>query len=181
MSQHPPVHHPKNPLLGFHGWDETVPQRSVYLVSRFFFLGLLFSYASFSSLTLIFFLGLFFLLVFFFVPPSLNPSFFLGTPTYSSNLPTSLPPPNPSTSPYLPHQPFALPSIASTTESFWSLWRASRACKKLRELGELVELGMQNIKRSFHLEAKCFFSCFFLLLPEPRRRVAAHRLGLLSF
>jgi len=127
VSQHPPVHHPKNPLLGFHGWDETVPQRSVYLVSRFFFLGLLFSYASFSSLTLIFFLGLFFLLVFFFFFSSFNPSFFLGTSTYSSNLPTSLPPPNPSTSPYLPHQPFALPSIASTAESFWSLWRAFRA------------------------------------------------------
>jgi hypothetical protein len=85
----------------------------------------------------------------------------LGTPTYSSNLPTSLPPPNPSTSLYLPHQPFALPSIASTTESFWSLWRASRACRKLGELEELVELGMQNIKWSFHLEGKCFFLGFF--------------------
>ncbi len=22
---HPPVHHPKHPVLGFHGWDEIVP------------------------------------------------------------------------------------------------------------------------------------------------------------
>jgi len=29
VGQHPPVHHPKNPVLGFHGWDETVPQGSV--------------------------------------------------------------------------------------------------------------------------------------------------------
>jgi hypothetical protein len=36
VTQHPPVHHPKNPLLGFHGWDETVPQGSVYLVNSFF-------------------------------------------------------------------------------------------------------------------------------------------------
>ncbi len=37
VNQHPPVHHPKNPILGFHGWDETVPQGSVYLVSILFF------------------------------------------------------------------------------------------------------------------------------------------------
>ncbi len=70
----------KNPVLGFHGWDETVTQGSVYLVSSFF-LG-----DFFFPLALIFFVGLFFL-----VPPSWNPIFFLGTRTYSSNLPTSLP------------------------------------------------------------------------------------------
>jgi hypothetical protein len=32
----------------------------------------------------------------------LNPNYFLGTPTYLSNLPTSLPPPNPSISSILP-------------------------------------------------------------------------------
>ncbi len=37
VTQHPPVHHRKNPILGFHGWDETVPQGSVYLVSVFSF------------------------------------------------------------------------------------------------------------------------------------------------
>ncbi len=79
-------------------------------------------------------LGLFFSLTFIFVPPSLNPIFFLRNSylllqlTYPFNLPTSLPPPNPSTSPYLPHHPFALPSIAETTESFCSLWRAYGAC-----------------------------------------------------
>jgi hypothetical protein len=41
------VHHPKNPLLGFHGWDEihgwdeTVPQGSVSLVSTISFSPLL--------------------------------------------------------------------------------------------------------------------------------------------
>jgi hypothetical protein len=35
VTKHPPVHHPKNPVLGFHGWDEPVPQGSVYLVSSF--------------------------------------------------------------------------------------------------------------------------------------------------
>ncbi len=35
--QPPPVHHPNNPVLGFHGWDEPVPHGSVYLVSSFFF------------------------------------------------------------------------------------------------------------------------------------------------
>jgi hypothetical protein len=25
VTQHPPVHHPKHPVLGFHRWDETVP------------------------------------------------------------------------------------------------------------------------------------------------------------
>jgi hypothetical protein len=35
-TQHPPVQHPKNPVLGFHGWDETLPQGSDYLVSSFF-------------------------------------------------------------------------------------------------------------------------------------------------
>jgi hypothetical protein len=88
VTQHPPVHHPKNPVLGFHGWDETVPQGSVYLVSGFFF-----------PLPLIFFLGLFFSRppLVFLVPPSLNPILFLWTRTYSSNLPpfqhpTHLPP-----------------------------------------------------------------------------------------
>ncbi len=38
VTQHPSVHHPKTPVLGFHGWDENVPQWSVYLVSSFFFL-----------------------------------------------------------------------------------------------------------------------------------------------
>jgi hypothetical protein len=37
LSQHPLMHHPKNLILGFHGWDETIPHGSIYLVSRFFF------------------------------------------------------------------------------------------------------------------------------------------------
>jgi hypothetical protein len=61
---------------------------------------------------------------FFLVPPSLNPIFFLGTPTYFSNLPTS---------PYLPHHPFALlypklqnhieldRKLVEVVESLWSL------------------------------------------------------------
>jgi hypothetical protein len=38
MTQHPPVHHPKNPIPEFHGWDETVPKGAVYMVSNFYFL-----------------------------------------------------------------------------------------------------------------------------------------------
>jgi len=60
----------------------------------------------------------------------------VGTPIYSSNLPTSLPSLNPSTSPYLPHHPFAGPSIAKTLEP----QRACGACGKLMELGEFGEL-----------------------------------------
>jgi hypothetical protein len=37
--QHPLVHHPKSHVLGSHGWDEIVPQGSIYLVSKFLFLG----------------------------------------------------------------------------------------------------------------------------------------------
>ncbi len=43
MTQHPPVHHPENPVLEFHGWDETLPKGAVYMVSSFYFLlGLIF-------------------------------------------------------------------------------------------------------------------------------------------
>jgi len=106
------MHHPKNPVLGFHGWDETFPQGSVYLVRSFFFL------------TLVLFLGLFF------GSTILEPNFFsrnsylLLQPTYPSNLPTS---------PYLPHHPFALlypklqnhieldRKLVEVVESLWSL------------------------------------------------------------
>ncbi len=47
MNQHPPMHHPKNPILGFHGWDETIPQQSLYLVSSFSFFGPFFSHGFF--------------------------------------------------------------------------------------------------------------------------------------
>ncbi len=60
---------PKNPVLGFHGWDETAPQGSVYLVSSFFFLALeLFSYhAFFFSLLSLFSWAFFFSLFFLFL------------------------------------------------------------------------------------------------------------------
>jgi hypothetical protein len=117
VTQHPPVHHPKNPVLGFHGWDETVPQWTVYLVSILFF-----SFCFFFSLAQFFF--------FFFGPP-MTPSFFFGeAPTYS-NPPTSSscwPPPHP--------PPFELASIGKDSvlerawlaQSFWSgrYTRASR-------------------------------------------------------
>ncbi len=85
MSQHPPVHHPKNPILGFHGWDETIPQGSVYLVSRYFFLLLLFFPARFFSLAQFFLSRQQFLYHFFFGPP-LTASFFWEAPTYPPNL-----------------------------------------------------------------------------------------------
>ncbi len=89
MTQHPPVHHPKHPVLGFHGWDEPVPQ-SQFIWSVFFFF---FFFSPFFSPQTIFWgahcfssqahFGFFF---------SRHPNhyvFFGGTPTYPSNLPTS--------------------------------------------------------------------------------------------
>ncbi len=109
VSQHPPVHHPKNPVLGFHGWDETVPQGSVYLVSIFFFLLLLFFPARFFSLAQFFFPGNSFFITFFLAHPW--PQVFFGKllPT-----PTHLPP----SSCWLPPHPlpFALTSIAEASE-----------------------------------------------------------------
>ncbi len=90
VTQHPPLHHPKSPVAGFYGWDETVPQGSVYLVSSFFSHASFFPRSHYFSSHVSFFI--------FGVPPSLNPIFFLGTPTYSSSVPpfhhpTHLPPP----------------------------------------------------------------------------------------
>ncbi len=123
MTQHPPVHHPKNLVLGFHGWDETVPQGSVYLVSIFFLLLLLFFPARFFSLAQFFFSGNSFFITFFLAQPW--PQVFFGkllpTPTHLLPffLPTHLPPsscwppPHPS--------PFVLTSItrASDLERAW--------------------------------------------------------------
>jgi len=60
---------PKNPVLGFHGWDETVPHGSVYLVSSFFFFFSLslFLIMLFFFLALTSFLGLFFSCFLFFL------------------------------------------------------------------------------------------------------------------
>ncbi len=90
------MHHPKNPVLGFHGWDETVPQGSVYLVSSFFFTLSLFLIMLFFSL-LSLFSWAFFFLSFFFSPTILEPKF-----VFWELLPT---PPT-----YLPLQPTYLPS-----------------------------------------------------------------------
>ncbi len=87
MSQHPPVHHPKTPILGFHGWDETVPQGSVYLVNRFYLLLLLIFLNRFFSLSQFLFFWQQFYYHFFFGAP-LTPSCFLG----SSYLPSKLKP-----------------------------------------------------------------------------------------
>ncbi len=72
------MHHPKNPVLEFHGWDETVPQGSAHLVSlNFFQWGYFFGF-----------------ITFFFSPTTPDPKFFLEPPTYTSNLLTP-PPPTP--------------------------------------------------------------------------------------
>jgi hypothetical protein len=44
-----PVHHPKTLVLGFHGWEETIPKGAIYMVSIFcFLLGLFFPHIFFS-------------------------------------------------------------------------------------------------------------------------------------
>jgi len=65
-------HHPKNPVLGFHGRDEPVAQGSVYLVSSVFFLRL-----SFFGSSMFFLLGSFWFILFFPTTP-----LFWGTTTY---------------------------------------------------------------------------------------------------
>jgi len=164
VTWHPPVHHPKNSILGFRGWDEIVPQGSVSLVSSFFFLGLsFFSYFFFFCPHSHFFPGPFLSLAFFLVSPSLNSIFFgklLPTPpTYLPPFhhPTHLPPPtyptthlrSPSSLDLQNHRKF-YEELVELVESMWSLG----------QLGELVELGAWNINRSPHFEGKCFFSCF---------------------
>ncbi len=161
VSQHPPVHHPKNPVLGFHGWDETVSQGSVYLVSIFFFFCSFFCPPRFFALAQFFFPGNSFF-HFFFGPP-LTPSFFWGS-SYLLQPPTALLPTNPPTSLIhagpLPHSPpFALTSIAraSDLERIWvaqsfrsSMYpRASRVgsfrsathCQKLQLGGQKLQCG----------------------------------------
>ncbi len=115
VTQHPPVHHPKMPFRDFMDGMETVPQGSVYLVSSLFFSrAFFFLMLFFSSLSLFFLPGFPFDFIFL-CPAILEPNFFSGN-SYLLLQPTSLPPPNPSTSPYLPHHPFSLPSMARASE-----------------------------------------------------------------
>jgi len=103
VTQHPPVHHLKNPILGFHGWNEIVPQGSVYLVSIIFLL-LLFSSAQFLFPSSVFyFLGTVFIPLFFLAHTWIKicSGKLLPTP----NLPTTLLPTNPPPSLMLPTPP----------------------------------------------------------------------------
>ncbi len=43
------MHHPKKFVLGFHGWDETIPKGAVYMVNSFYFLLGFFFAHTFSS------------------------------------------------------------------------------------------------------------------------------------
>jgi len=92
-----------NPVLGFHGWDETVPQGSVYLVSIYLFLPVLFFPTIIFSLAQFFFLlGTVFLSPFFFTHPWPQVCFW-EAPTYP-NPPTTFLPTNPPTT-FLPTNP----------------------------------------------------------------------------
>ncbi len=110
VTQHPPVHHPKNPVPGFHGLDEKLSLtrsasfffsfRALFFYSRFFFFPILhyyyFNLLGLSALLHYFFLGQFFFNHVFLVPP-LTPIFWESPtsplqPTYypSSYQPTYL-------------------------------------------------------------------------------------------
>ncbi len=131
------MHHPKNPVLRFHGWDEPVPQGSVYLVSSFFF------FFSFPSWPFFFSSDFFFWGAHcfsswahfgFFFPRNPNYHFFLGgTPTYPSNLPTTFPPTSPSTSLILLTPLFCLCSPPSPAlEIQWDQGLELQSFKKVR-------------------------------------------------
>jgi hypothetical protein len=127
VSQHPPVHHPNIPVLGFHGWDETVPPRSVYLVSSFFFF---------------FFNWPFFFSHFYFCPAILEPKFFsaelLPTPsTYLPLQPTYLP----STT-----QPIYLPLPTLSQPHFGQVWGEAQHLEKLG-LGVLRNFRMFRVRQ----------------------------------
>ncbi len=106
MTQHPPMRHPKNPVLGVHGLDETVPRgqftRSVVFI---FFWALFSSYFYFPS-SLFFFLGLPFDYYYFWATP--DPILYFGDsylPLQPTYCPASLQPIylSPPASFFLPH------------------------------------------------------------------------------
>ncbi len=121
MTQHPPVHHPNNPVLGFHGWDRNCPTGVSVLGQYFIFLLLIFFPARFFSLAqfFFFFLGIVFLSLFSWPIP--DPKFLLGSsylpqPTHwpFSSQPTYIPHP---TNPLPTH--FLLRSLPSPKLSTW--------------------------------------------------------------
>ncbi len=114
--QHSPVHHPKNHVLGFHGWDETVPRGQFTWSVVFIYFQTLFSHAFYFSSISLFFPRPHFSFLFF--PQSLNPNLFFGTPTYL-HLPSTTTQPI-----YLlhsTHPSFVLPFISKA----WEPGRAS--------------------------------------------------------
>ncbi len=99
MTQHPPVRHPKNLVLGFHGWDEIVSRgRFTWSVVFIFFWAFFSSYFFFPN-SLFFLWGLLFYYFFFWATP--DPILYFGNsylplqPTYcpASLQPIYLPPP----------------------------------------------------------------------------------------
>ncbi len=125
------------------------------------------------------------LIIVFLCPAILEPKFFSGN-SYLLLQPTSLPPPDPSTSPYLPHHPFSLPSMARASEPpglVGFMVCPSKAWSE--ELVDFVELEAQRgsssnsgslhiNKRSGAFKVSVFFSCFFFFFfffSKPRWRV----------
>jgi hypothetical protein len=96
VTQHPPVRHPKNPVLGFHGWDETVPRGQFTWSVVFIFFWAFFS-SYFFSPARCFFSWASFLLLLFLGHPWPHIVFWQLLPTPSTYLlhclsPTHLPP-----------------------------------------------------------------------------------------
>ncbi len=145
------MHHPKNPVLVFHGWDETVPRGQFTWSVIYFFFWSFFSGQFLFPSSVFFFLGTVFIPLSFW--PILESKFFLGSsylhPTY---LPALLPA-NPATSLILLTPPH--PAICAHFQDPRVLFLpaitrqvSSAIAKKLRSLG-----AMQEELRNFNVVA----------------------------
>jgi hypothetical protein len=94
-----------------------------------------FSWSGVFFLMLFFFLVLIIFVVLLFCPAILEPNVLHGTPTYPSNLPSSLPPPNPSAS---------LPFVLTSTTELLAITSSSVRFVPLQEVFRRRALELSN-------------------------------------